>query len=931
LEGQEIRQPSTPQWVEQHVTNVVLSRLTEEILSTRETFPKNGLNSLSVQVNVSQDGKRIEINHDWKVDQQVFELRGFESESVMIADAAMLAQEVLVALRQATGNKEIVPETHLDVIDQAALKAVVTDIARRKGVLDYDEQVGELTTVADLQRFFEESVSALAGTEPAGNDGAMIGGQDMEARRKKAKDRIYVQKEGGRYFLRKHGVTKIAATQHEAEGTRETSNHVAIKFNQRLMDHTLQGTSIRTFGPFDESSADAMVRKGAEATYLGGWAESARRGVSDQARSPYTYLAEFPARLSRHLIQKARIQAERRSRMSDEEKAETPEHDFLLPLFVDVDTGHEAPMELVKVIMTEGEEESLVAAIHLEDQAHGCKKCGHMNGKVLVSTAEHIATLNKARLALDRMNLDTLLVARTDSEAADSITSILDPRDQPFILGATNVQIRPYNDVIEEARNRGASGSEIAQIDKDWRRDAQLKPMHIAVAEKLESLGRTKEAEEFRQMGMNANFGRVKERAKELGLEVISSSVWKDREKSIVEGVLAASKLDLAKTIMWDANLTSTSELQRTLWMINSGHEMAMARAIHFSDYADIVWEEQHHPNVEETKTLAKAISDYRLGIILEDGERMLERTGYTLRSYLSESIPEAQRQRVIEEIHKNLKDAVAAKYDEDKFIIEQFGQEVNRILAAMHEFGLGEITARNLMRYVLGTVANNTSPSFYWRAQDKTGHILTNQELQEFGTRQGRFAQFQFVTYLGSELDHYFTGDFYERFQKDGMLAVANFQDEAIRNGDEFVGGEGSQKWAGVGLNAALDTAGSGAGSVASAVGAKDTVSEGFAQAKREKKEGGGDAAQIAEIEPVAVDAGPTRRGGIDLNSNLLDLQIKRDGNGVPLPLPLQPLQNMRIDGFYPVIINITPVANLPLLLGMAREEDVLKVSSLN
>jgi malate synthase A/acyl carrier protein len=91
------------------------------------------------------------------------------------------------------------------------------------------------------------------------------------------------------------------------------------------------------------------------------------------------------------------------------------------------------------------------------------------------------------------------------------------------------------------------------------------------------------------------------------------------------------------------------------------------------------------------------------------------------------------------------------------------------------------------------------------------------------------------------------------------------------------------------------------------------------------------GDAAQIAEIEPVAVDAGPARKGGIDLNSALLDLQIKRDGNGVPLPLPLQPLQNMRIDGFYPVIINITPVANLPLLLGMAREEDIFAVSSLN
>ena len=64
-----------------------------------------------------------------------------------------------------------------------------------------------------------------------------------------------------------------------------------------------------------------------------------------------------------------------------------------------------------------------------------------------------------------------------------------------------------------------------------------------------------------------------------------------------------------------------------------------------------------------------------------------------------------------------------------------------------------------------------------------------------------------------------------------------------------------------------------------------------------------------------------PARKkvGGIDLNPALLDLQIKRDGNGVPLPLPMQPIENMHIEGFLPVIINVTPVTNLPLLLGLA------------
>ena len=60
---------------------------------------------------------------------------------------------------------------------------------------------------------------------------------------------------------------------------------------------------------------------------------------------------------------------------------------------------------------------------------------------------------------------------------------------------------------------------------------------------------------------------------------------------------------------------------------------------------------------------------------------------------------------------------------------------------------------------------------------------------------------------------------------------------------------------------------------------------------------------------------------GGIDLNPALLDLQIKRDGNGIPLPVNQQPIHNMKIDGFIPIIINVTPISNLPLILGFVDE----------
>ena len=85
-----------------------------------------------------------------------------------------------------------------------------------------------------------------------------------------------------------------------------------------------------------------------------------------------------------------------------------------------------------------------VPGYHIEDQKPGAKKCGHQGGKVLVSSDEQIKRLNAARLQLDIMRVPGIIVARTDAEAATFLENRSDERDQPFILGATNLDVPSY-------------------------------------------------------------------------------------------------------------------------------------------------------------------------------------------------------------------------------------------------------------------------------------------------------------------------------------------------------------------------------------------------------------------------------------------------------------------------------------------------------
>ena len=186
---------------------------------------------------------------------------------------------------------------------------------------------------------------------------------------------------------------------------------------------------VNALGALTGNQAVQQVKAGLKAIYLSGWQVAGDANLSgqtypDQSLYPANSVPAVVRRINNALLRTDQIDVQENGSAS---------RNWLAPIVADAEAGFGGPLnafELMKAMIAAG-----AAGVHWEDQLASEKKCGHLGGKVLIPTQQHVRTLNAARLAADVSDVPSVIIARTDAEAATLITSDVDERDRPFITG----------------------------------------------------------------------------------------------------------------------------------------------------------------------------------------------------------------------------------------------------------------------------------------------------------------------------------------------------------------------------------------------------------------------------------------------------------------------------------------------------------------
>src|SRR6476659_9468633 len=215
---------------------------------------------------------------------------------------------------------------------------------------------------------------------------------------------------------------------------------------------------VPTLGALTGNQAVQQVRARLKAIYLSGWQVAADANLAGQM---YPDQSLYPANSVPAVVKRINQALQRADQIQHAEGK--GDIDWFTPIVADAEAGFGGPLnvfELTKAMIDAG-----AAGVHFEDQLASEKKCGHMGGKVLVPTQEAVQKLVAARLAADVMGVPTILLARTDAEAADLVTSDVDANDRPFLTGErTSEGFYKVRKGFDQALSRGLAYAEYADM-----------------------------------------------------------------------------------------------------------------------------------------------------------------------------------------------------------------------------------------------------------------------------------------------------------------------------------------------------------------------------------------------------------------------------------------------------------------------------------
>ena len=244
----------------------------------------------------------------------------------------------------------------------------------------------------------------------------------------------------------------------KCSGSVQVEHTLARNGSEKLWNLINTEDFVNSLGALTGNQALQQAKAGLKAVYLSGWQVA---GDANTGMQMYPDQSLYPVDSVPSVIKRINNALRRADQLNIAEGNDVV--DYMLPIVADAEAGFGGVLnafELMKSMIEAG-----AAGVHFEDQLASAKKCGHMGGKVLVPTQEAVQKLAAARLAADVSNVPTVLLARTDAEAANLLTSDIDPKDKQFCTGERTAEgFYRVNNGIDQAISRGLAYAPYADL-----------------------------------------------------------------------------------------------------------------------------------------------------------------------------------------------------------------------------------------------------------------------------------------------------------------------------------------------------------------------------------------------------------------------------------------------------------------------------------